>query len=118
MPIPVLLVRPQDVLRIESKKQLINRILIPLDGSDFSKQALPVAEAVATKLKVPITVFQMVQSSYPYVSSDFVSKIDYSKLGQGEEQIVREEMAALAQKLTANGLVAVAEVSSGDRRCE
>ncbi len=112
-PIPVLLVRPQDVLRIESKKQLINRILIPLDGSDFSKQALPVAEAVATKLKVPIIVFQMVQSSYPYVSSDFVSKIDYSKLGQGEEQMVREEMAALAQKLTANGLVAVAEVSSG-----
>ena len=34
-----------------------------------------------------------------------MSKIDYSKLGQGEEQTVREEMAALAQKLTANGLV-------------
>ena len=113
VPIPVLLVRPQDAQRIENKKQLINRILIPLDGSNFSKQALPVGESLAARLKVPITVFQMVQSSYPYVPSDFVSKIDYSKLGQGEEQIVREEMAALAQKLSANGLVAVSGVTSG-----
>ena len=113
VPIPVLLVRPQDVQRIESKKQLINRILIPLDGSDFSKQALPVGVALATRLKVPVTVFQMVQSSYPYVPSDFVSKIDYNKLGEGEEQMVRGEMAALAQKLTASGLMAVSAVTSG-----
>ena len=59
VPIPVMLIRPQSARRTEAKARLINRILIPLDGSELSKLALPVGEELASKLKVGVTLFQM-----------------------------------------------------------
>ena len=77
--IPVMLIRPQDVQRIEGKKRLINRILLPLDGSDLSKLALPAGEEMAAVLRVPITLFQMARIILPYADTMVgVPFIDYT----------------------------------------
>src|SRR3989304_449363 len=50
VPIPVMLIRPQPQKgkQVKKKEQLINLILIPLDGSKLSKLALPVGEELAS----------------------------------------------------------------------
>ena len=127
VPIPVLLIRPQDLTRIESKKQLINRILIPLDGSELSKLALPVGEELASRLKVKITLFQMAAllrvydygygMGYNTYDSSYSQKYnvyaDYAKLEEEERNRVASEMASLDKELKERGLDVSYSITSG-----
>ena len=74
----------------KTKERLISNILIPLDGSELGKLALPVGEDLAAKLNVRITLFRMVTKIIPYVT-DIAggAYVDYSKFDQAEEQRVR-----------------------------
>ena len=47
VPIPVMLVRPGNIVAIGQKQRLLNHMLIPVDGSELSKLALPVGEELA-----------------------------------------------------------------------
>ena len=114
VPIPVMLIRPPDVQRIEGKKRLINRILLPLDGSDLSRLALPVGEEMAAMLKVPITLFQMARIIIPYADESVGAPlIDYSKWIEDEEKVVRVEINALEKKLREKELTITHVVTSG-----
>ena len=107
VPIPVLLIRPQDIQRIESKKRLINRILIPQDGSELSKLALPVGEELAARLKVPITLFQMATMLLLYdygYGMGYGGYADYGKVDEVTKKQVNDEMSALQQELKEKGL--------------
>jgi nucleotide-binding universal stress UspA family protein len=112
--IPVMLIRPQDLQRIEGKKRLINRILLPLDGSDLSKLALPAGEEMAAVLRVPITLFQMARIILPYADTMVgVPFIDYTKWIEDEEKVVRVEITALEKKLREKGLTITHIITSG-----
>jgi nucleotide-binding universal stress UspA family protein len=114
VPIPIMLIRPQDVQRIGGKKRLINRILLPLDGSDLSRLALPVGEEMAAMLKVPITLFQMARIVLPYVNAmTGAPLIDYTQRTEDEEKVVRVEITALEKKLREKGLTITHIVTSG-----
>ena len=93
---------------------MINRILLPLDGSDLSKLALPVGEELAGKLKVSITLFQMAHKIRPYYDGCGNSGyIDYAQLNEDEEKRVRAEMIALEKELREKGLNVTSVVTSG-----
>jgi nucleotide-binding universal stress UspA family protein len=118
VPIPVMLIRPQSVKQTDKKKRLINRMLIPLDGSDLSKLVLPIGEELATKLKVPITLFQMARVIYPYYAGvdpimGGMPAIEYSKFSRDEERQVRAEIVALEKELRKKGLRITHRVISG-----
>jgi nucleotide-binding universal stress UspA family protein len=127
VPAPVLLIRQQDLPRIESKKQLINRILIPLDGSELSKLALPVGEELASRLKVRITLFQMAAllrmydygygMGYNAADSGYAMKYnvysDYAKLEEVEKKRVAEQMVALEAELKQKGFDVNYRITSG-----
>ena len=112
VPVPVMLIRPQGIERTEGKKRLINRILLPLDGSDLSKRALPVGEELAVKLKVPITLFQMAHVIYPY-GGEPAPFVDYEKFSEDEARRVRGEIIALEKELREKGLTVTHSVTSG-----
>jgi nucleotide-binding universal stress UspA family protein len=111
VPVPVMLIKPH-ADRVRNAGKMINRVLVPLDGSDLSKLALPVAEELASRLKVPIDLFQMARiiRSFGDEPAPFV---DYVKMTEDEERRVRGEMAALAGELTGKGLTAAWSVNSG-----
>jgi nucleotide-binding universal stress UspA family protein len=117
VPTPVLLVRPQKNHQIEAKKQLISHILLTLDGSELSRLALPVGEELATKLKIPITLFQMAHLIIPMsedgTALDVNPFYDYTKLNEDVENLVNTEMAALEKKLREKDLNATHLVVSG-----
>jgi nucleotide-binding universal stress UspA family protein len=112
--IPVMLIRPQNQIPADRKLRLINHVLIPLDGSELSKLALPAGEELSSKLKVPVTLFQMattvrlyndVSGSSPY--------IDYTRVNDDEKKHAVEEMGLLEQELKAKGLNAKSIVTTG-----
>jgi nucleotide-binding universal stress UspA family protein len=116
VPIPVLIIRPQDIARIESKKQLINRIFIPQDGSEPGKLALPVGTELSARLKVPITLFQMANMLRVYdygIGMGSGGYIDYGKFDESEKIRVNEEILDLENKLKQTGLDVTHKVTSG-----
>jgi nucleotide-binding universal stress UspA family protein len=114
VPIPVMLIRPQSVKQTDQKRRLVNRILIPLDGSELSKLALPVGEELATKLKVSATLFQMATMLRFYDDGTGSSVyIDYTKLNEDTKRRVSSEMLALDKELKGKGLDVTNIVTSG-----
>jgi nucleotide-binding universal stress UspA family protein len=105
VPIPVMLIRPQSIKQSDKKNQLINHVLIPLDGSELSKLALPIGEELATKLKVSTTLFQMattISINKGEVGANVYA--DYLKLDEDEKNRVCSEMIALEKGLKKKGL--------------
>ncbi|MDO8472401.1 MAG: universal stress protein [Dehalococcoidia bacterium] len=114
VPIPVMLIRPQGIKQDKRKKRLINHILLPLDGSDLSKLALPVGAELADKLHARITLFQMAHKiRIVDDGSGFSAYIDYSKMDQDEENRVQAEMIVLEKALGEKGLSASNVVAPG-----
>jgi nucleotide-binding universal stress UspA family protein len=56
-PVPVLLVRPSED---EPQSVAIRRLVVPLDGSALAEEALPTAQALATRLGVPIHLITVI----------------------------------------------------------
>jgi nucleotide-binding universal stress UspA family protein len=111
--IPVLLIKTRTVEPIENERPSIKRILVTLDGSNLSKLALPVADGLAGKLQIPITLFQMARDIYPYYG-DPAPFVDYGKMASDEREKVRSEMSALAEEHRKNGQIVDWEVTSGN----
>ena len=117
--IPVMLIRPQNVQRIEGKKRLLNRVLLPLDGSALSRLALPVAEEMAAMLNVPITLFQMARMVLPYADAVVgMPLIDYGKMTEDEEKVVRAEITTLEKQLREKGLTVTHLITSGSNAAD
>jgi nucleotide-binding universal stress UspA family protein len=113
VPIPVMLIRPQDIQRIEGKRRLINRILLPLDGSELSRLALPVGEEMAATLKVPITLFQMARIIIPYADPMLGAPFISPKWIRDEEKVIRVEINTLEKKLREKGVHVTHIITSG-----
>lgn len=114
VPIPVLLIRPQNARTVVANRPLLKRQLIPIDGSQLSKLALPVGVELASRLKLSTTLFQMAgmvrllddgTGSAPF--------IDYTGLNEAERNRVEVEMKELEKDLKAKGLEVATVVTSG-----
>jgi len=98
--VPVLLIRPQFARRIGGNNQLINHVLVPIDGSDPSTAAITVAAELCVRLHVPLTLFQMARIIHPYAESMEGSLlIDYEKVTQDESKFITQEMIILEKAL-------------------
>ena len=128
VPVPVMVVRPQNAKRPRGEKTVFNNILIPLDGSELSKRALPIGEELAAGLKIPITLFEMVPLVYPSSTNSNMYGSDYVKINDRDEQVieynyanaieaeesrVHAELVEIERKLKANGLTVDHRITSG-----
>ncbi len=115
VPVPVLLVRPEFTRQAAAEKPLIERMLVPLDGSDLSSKALPVAEELARRLGAQITLFRMAHIVNPLGQEgvDSIPGVNYLQLTQQQEQRVENELAEVEKGLRAKGLSVGHSVVSG-----
>jgi nucleotide-binding universal stress UspA family protein len=114
VPKPVLLIRPKNIPRVDNQGRLINRILIPLDGSEISKLALPVGIELASRLRLGTTLFQMATTVRYYDNgSSSGAYVDYAGINEAEKQRVTTQMTLLEKELKAKGLDAGSIVVSG-----
>ena len=128
VPVPVMVVRPQNAKRLRGKKQVFNNLLISLDGSQLSRRALPVGEELAAGLKIPITLFEMVPMVYPSTNysnlygSDYVRindrdeqviEYNYAKANEAEESRVRVDLIEIERDLKEKGITSDHKITSG-----
>lgn len=62
-PVPVLTVRPVRRQRLWSAPSRMARVVVPLDGSDLAETALGPAREVASRLKLPLSLLQVLPAS-------------------------------------------------------
>jgi len=95
-PIPVLLIRPQHA-QLTRKRNLFNKILIPIDGSELSKRAITVGQEAAAQLKIPVVLFEMVTMVYPSRGTPYINGTDYIKVNERDEQVIEYNYAKMNQ---------------------
>ena len=113
--IPTMLVR-NPITEIEGHKKLINRLLVPLDGSQASQIALPVAEELALKLNAKISLFQMARRTYIYATMPMeagTSGIDYAKLDAAEEKRAMSNILGTEKQLRQKGFAVTHRIVIG-----
>ena len=111
---PSMLVPPEAVVK---GKPLFNHILVPLDGSPGSEQALAPAAALAQASGAEITLFSMVKETLEAEpESDLVGDrgLHNMKKSLDEQDQVFEYLESLADKLRQDGLEAAPRVDIGD----
>lgn len=113
--IPTMLVR--DVVpEVEGHKRLINRLLVPLDGSSASELALPIAEELASRLNAKISLFQMARRTYLYAAMPIeagTGGIDYAKLDSAEEKRAMSNLLSTEKKLRQKGFTVTHRIVLG-----
>jgi nucleotide-binding universal stress UspA family protein len=115
-PIPVLMIHT------EGKKPAIEaisikRLILPMDGSELAKAAIPVAIDIGKRLKTPALVMQavtpeVIATTYPGTESYYAADI-YDELITQQENTAKDELAPATEKLTKAGVEATAQVLIG-----
>jgi len=114
VPIPIMLIRPQSLKQSDKNRQLINHILLPLDGSEPSKLALPIGGELTAKLKVSATLFRMATMIRIYDNGmGSGAYFNYAKFDEEEKTRVSAEMVVLEKQLKEKGIDATNIVTSG-----
>jgi nucleotide-binding universal stress UspA family protein len=115
-PIPVLMIHTGgEEPTIEAVS--IKRLILPLDGSELAKAAIPVAIDVGTRLKAPAVVVQaitpeVIATTYPGTESYYAADV-YDELITQQENAAKAEMAQEAETLTKAGVDATPLVLIG-----
>ena len=114
VPIPVMLIRPNSVKPPYPDGQFFKRILVPLDGSELSNLALPVAEELAARLKLSTTLFQMANMIRLYDSGyGVVTYPNYSALNEQEKERATTDLNTIQESLKQKGLDVTSTVILG-----
>lgn len=113
--IPVLVVRPSDA-EVEPGPVQIRRLVVPLDGSALSEEALPVAEALATYLQLPVHLIQAINPSAVLLPTPGTAAYPaevYTELAQELETEARNNLEKAGASLSARGLTYTSSVAEG-----
>lgn len=114
--IPVLVVRPSDAL-VDLSRPLLRRMIVPLDGSDRSMTALPVAAGIAAQLHASlhlVTVADFAHDAPPaVVYGAAYSQQMYDEYLAKIVQDARVWLDATAAKVAASGVETSVEVLDG-----
>jgi nucleotide-binding universal stress UspA family protein len=113
-PVPVLLVRPSER---QPQPVVIRRLVVPLDGSSLSEEALPTAQTLAKRLGVPIHLITVIDimrlipaEIAPVVAFDAaVYEETLSQLDAGAAALLAE----ISERLPHEGLHTSSEVAHG-----
>jgi nucleotide-binding universal stress UspA family protein len=104
-PVPVMLVQPREEMPSAPGPAMIERLVVPLDGSPAAARALPLAGDLALRLDVPVLLVTVADLP-PDVSGPLVYAAAYS-------QEVYDELIA-ANQAKARAMLAAAAVSLRD----
>jgi len=118
-PVPVLLVRPSPG-GLESATADIRRLVVPLDGSELAEGALPVAVALAKRLRAQVRLVRAVELAATIASMNGLAVPSIPVSGEVYEQVLeavlgdaRGYLVAVAVRLEQAGVAATWAVLEG-----
>ena len=80
------------------------RIILPLDGSGTSEQAIPLARELAMHLSLPIRLVYAVEPDSPAITQSLYSNRRWMEPASAREARARDYLAIISSRLTADGL--------------
>lgn len=112
--IPIMLVQAKRLeKRDTSSKQSIERILVPLDGSELGQAALPYAEMLTLKTGASLHLLHVV-SPPGAVEASLLTGPDWIKLIEVLQKACQEYLKEMARQLAQRGITATYEVVTGE----
>jgi nucleotide-binding universal stress UspA family protein len=113
--IPSLLVRVRDGRATPGSGKLIQRILLPLDGSEASKIAIPYARELAKLLNAQIILFRMAETVYAQSVDGMTAGVgvNWDEIDAQTQKYVEAEMEKIAAELQESGVLASHVVTIG-----
>lgn len=94
---------------------MFDRIVVSLDGSDTSEQALPAATQLARGLGAPLHLIRVADLAWLSLGASDAA-LEYAALGDTvsqEEQEAKNYLAGREKELATNGLTVTTEVRTG-----
>lgn len=114
-PVPVLAVGPHS-LRRNVQTAAISHVMLPLDGSELSEQAIPVARDIAKAAKAKLSLVRVVRwavQAYPYSLPDaYVPQLD-QELEAGAKAYLRRQEEALKGDVDVEAFVVRGAIADG-----
>ncbi len=113
---PTLLIRAGDGIQAK-KKELIGRILLPLDGSKNSEVAIATAQELALKLKVEVSLYRMAKKAYYAPSKEDIvgdRGIDDEVIDRAEKERTQAYLKGIEDRLKQQGIDTASSVTLGD----
>lgn len=93
---------------------MLDKIIVPLDGSDLAEQILPYAGALASRLDLPLELLHVVDPEALRVTREQEEQgIFVDKLEQRVESWALAYLNALARRLSEQGMTATVKVTLG-----
>lgn len=94
---------------------MFDRVVVTLDGSEVSEQALPAASELARRLSVPLHLLRVADVAWLSLGATDAA-LEYASLGgivDEEEQAARDYLAGVEKRLATDGLTVTTEVRTG-----
>jgi len=112
---PVLLVRKEAPAEGLNRKSLIQRILVPLDGSKVAERILPHAEAMATSLNGELLLFQAVEPMRATFNPEasVISKSTIAKENKRRKESSEQYLDSVAKGVQKRGHPVSKDVTTG-----
>jgi nucleotide-binding universal stress UspA family protein len=116
-PVPVMLIRPVEEIPTAPGPATIERLIVPLDGSETAMRALPFAAVLALHLRIPVLVVTVADLppdlSGPLIYAAAYSEEVYNELVETSQNRAREVLAAGAATLRAAGVTVSEQILEG-----
>jgi nucleotide-binding universal stress UspA family protein len=103
---PVFILRSQEQMHVG--EIAFKRILVPLDSSNFARQALPLATEIATRSQAEMILLQALTTTFKYPEIDLPEEVQ-----RGLHTQAQQELAAVAGELRAYQLPIATAVVAG-----
>jgi len=111
---PVALIRAKDAHPDVREEGILNRILIPLDGSKESEAIIPYIEELASKLKAEVILLRVLEPSYCTCAYDGYSAVMYTQdWMESMRASAKEYLEKLGAQFEQRGLKTKSEVRIG-----
>ena len=80
------------------------RIILPLDGSETSEQAIPLARGIAKRLSLPVSLLFAVEMDSPAITQSLYSNRRWMESANTRESRARDYLAGISDALGPDGL--------------
>ena len=93
---------------------MYERILVPLDGSEFSGRVLPVAERLARDLALPVKLLHAIEPEHPSISQSLNERLYYVHSAHHREMHARAYSEPVRARLMESGIDTSILIPQGD----
>ena len=93
---------------------MYERILVPLDGSEFSERVLPVTSRLARDLALPVSLLHAIEPEHPTISQALNERLYYIHSARHRETHARAYTEPVRTRLMESGLSVDITIPQGD----